>query len=263
MRKVKKINGYLVVRFNEREKEENPGLGSFGVIDAEVYTGDLDFDRSEMEYDDADSIEVAVEQARGLDAERDIDDAATRYTVVIDGDDTLTEEEVFPQMLIEGWETQLKTQVKSKFHPEMDAEAAAHELHGFKKALDALGMLPDRDIEVDLGRFAREEAEAAEALRMERQTFEHLPNRPGAVKPEGARKVYALGMLLEADCPENDCRVFLNVFRMARAADEALDVLDGHAAWVMEQELRHDLSTLWSMYLENYAIHKYRESLKT
>ena len=78
MRKVKKINGYLVVRFNEREKEENPGLGSYGVIDAEVYTGDLDFDRSEMEYDDADSLEVAVEQARGLDAERDIDDAATR-----------------------------------------------------------------------------------------------------------------------------------------------------------------------------------------
>ena len=30
MRKMKKINGFLVVRFNDREKRENPTLGSFG-----------------------------------------------------------------------------------------------------------------------------------------------------------------------------------------------------------------------------------------
>lgn len=52
MRKLKKINGYLVVRFNDREKREyeGTGLGNFGVIDAELYTGILDVDRSVMEY---------------------------------------------------------------------------------------------------------------------------------------------------------------------------------------------------------------------
>ena len=71
MRKVKKINGYLVVRFNEREKQGYPQLGSFGVIDAEMYTGCIDTDLGAMEYEDADTLEVAVEQARGLESEQD------------------------------------------------------------------------------------------------------------------------------------------------------------------------------------------------
>lgn len=39
MRKIKKINGFLVVKFNDREKREYEGtaLGEYGVIDAEVY----------------------------------------------------------------------------------------------------------------------------------------------------------------------------------------------------------------------------------
>ena len=43
MRKMKKINGYLVVRFNDREKREyeGTGLGNYGVIDAELYTGEI------------------------------------------------------------------------------------------------------------------------------------------------------------------------------------------------------------------------------
>lgn len=42
MRKMKKINGYLVVKFNDRELREWEGtaLGKYGVIDAELYTGD-------------------------------------------------------------------------------------------------------------------------------------------------------------------------------------------------------------------------------
>ena len=65
MRKLKKINGYLVVRFNDREKREyeGTGLGNFGVIDAELYTGILDVDRSVMEYDDAATLEIALEPA--------------------------------------------------------------------------------------------------------------------------------------------------------------------------------------------------------
>ena len=38
MRKMKKINGYLVVKFNARELREYEGtaLGAYGVIDAEL-----------------------------------------------------------------------------------------------------------------------------------------------------------------------------------------------------------------------------------
>lgn len=42
MRKIKKINGFLVVKFNDREKREYEGtaLGEYGVIDAEVYANE-------------------------------------------------------------------------------------------------------------------------------------------------------------------------------------------------------------------------------
>ena len=65
MRKMKKINGYLVVKFNARELREYEGtaLGEYGVIDAELYTGVLDIDRGAMEYDNAGSMEEAVELA--------------------------------------------------------------------------------------------------------------------------------------------------------------------------------------------------------
>lgn len=61
MRKMKKINGYLVVKFNARELREYEGtaLGEYGVIDAELYTGILDVDRGAMEYDNAGSMEEA------------------------------------------------------------------------------------------------------------------------------------------------------------------------------------------------------------
>lgn len=85
MRKMKNINGYLVVRFNDREKREHEGtaLGNFGVIDAELYTGILDIDRGAMEYDDAETLEEAVELARGLEAERDAVDDEDKVKVEV------------------------------------------------------------------------------------------------------------------------------------------------------------------------------------
>ena len=58
MRKMKKINGYLVVKFNDRELREWEGtaLGKYGVIDAELYTGTLEVDRGAMEYGDSPAI---------------------------------------------------------------------------------------------------------------------------------------------------------------------------------------------------------------
>lgn len=83
MRKIKKINGYLVVKFNARELREWEGtaLGEYGVIDAELYTGHLEIDRSAMEYDGAETLEEAVELARGLESEEDIIDEPPTFTV--------------------------------------------------------------------------------------------------------------------------------------------------------------------------------------
>ena len=99
MRKMKKINGFLVVRFNDREKQGYPQLGNFGVIDAELYTGSIDIDLGVFEYDDAGTIEVAVEQARGLDAEQDYSDEPPVYTVIVESAEEATEEEVEPRAL--------------------------------------------------------------------------------------------------------------------------------------------------------------------
>ena len=67
MRKIKKINGYLVVRFNDREKRlnEGTGLGSFGVIDAELYSGILDIDRDLMESHHREGIRYRLLRGRG------------------------------------------------------------------------------------------------------------------------------------------------------------------------------------------------------
>ena len=137
MRKIKKINGFLVVKFNDREKREYEGtaLGEYGVIDAEVYTGNLDIDRGAMEYDDADTLEVAVELARGLESEEDITDEPPTYTAAVETNESYTEEAVEPAALIECWTRRLATQVKSKHYPDTDPRTAVHELYATLRAI--------------------------------------------------------------------------------------------------------------------------------
>ena len=124
MRKMKKINGYLVVKFNARELREYEGtaLGEYGVIDAELYTGILDVDRGAMEYDNAGSMEEAVELARGLESELDAEEPEVKVTIVKETDETTEEEEVDAQQMIAGWENVLRGQVASAHymacHPE-------------------------------------------------------------------------------------------------------------------------------------------------
>ena len=100
MRKIKKINGYLVVKFDAREIREWEGtaLGEYGVIDAELYTGHLEIDRSAMEYDGAETLEEAVELARGLESEED----TPTFTVTKETDSSFTEDEVEPQLMLSG-----------------------------------------------------------------------------------------------------------------------------------------------------------------
>ena len=135
MRKMKKINGYLVVKFNARELREYEGtaLGEYGVIDAELYTGILDIDRGAMEYDNAGSMEEAVELARGLESELDTEEPEVKVTIVKETDETTEEEEVDAQQMIAGWENTLRGQVASPHYE----EAVGYERikGGYKQAL--------------------------------------------------------------------------------------------------------------------------------
>lgn len=433
MRKVKKINGYLIVRFNDREKRDYPELGSFGIIDAEQYTGNLNIDRGVMEYDDADTIEVAVEQARGLESEKDFTEEPPTYTVIIEDGGCATETEFKPQLLIKGWEAQLEGHIKSSHYKDVDPRTAAHELYGYKTALCDLGLINHDARAVDPDHFAPgmmeqplpknseellahicdnvcrhpDQAESqekldricaecvvgrlmgeasdrdlhivtkakgrldglihglaetpndAEAKRLEREVRTYLealtttktltmrevaiydaaiteavlgrPEFPPTLTPQEVRElrnfrgllkemddhasdentspkhsvrlemkvsegttlkavqealnaadsdeppregfrhfpgtggalldgnVYQLGLEMETKCPENDCIIYRNVSRMARALDEALDGAQGYVAEVLRQALGKHVRELWQMYYENYAVKAFRE----
>lgn len=141
MRKMKKINGFLVVKFNSRELREwgDMGLGNFGIIDAEVYTGKLEIDRGAMEYDNIETIEEAVEMARGLNAEEDYTTQPSTYAIVEEVvNDVVERVEVDPQFMIDRWRKSLKEQIKSPYYPGINPNTARHELYGFMVALSEL-----------------------------------------------------------------------------------------------------------------------------
>ena len=274
MRKVKKINGYLVVRFNEREKQGYPQLGSFGVIDAEMYTGCIDTDLGAMEYEDADTLEVAVEQARGLESEQDYSGDPPVCTLIVEAADETTEEEVDPQLMIAGFENSLQEQAAHGCR-DVDARTAAHELYGYKAALRDLGLLEPEEVRAHIcdhvcpaPQEARDQeeldriCESCERFEPPRDTFRHLDPALRGAPP--VRAAYRLGLALERDCPDNDCRVYRNIFRTARELDTALDGLDedGAPALYLRKALRERVSELKEMYTENHAVRKYRENQK-
>ncbi|RKJ67045.1 hypothetical protein D7X33_24930 [Butyricicoccus sp. 1XD8-22] len=154
MRKIKKINGYLVVRFNDREKRlnEGTGLGSFGVIDAEQYTGVLDIDRDLMEFDGADTLEEAIDQARGLEAEQDVDEPQIKITIVKESDTDCTEEEVDPVTLFNAEKSTLKAVNENCTVPGLGDLITTQRLYGYTRALTDLGVveISDERFQVDL-----------------------------------------------------------------------------------------------------------------
>lgn len=268
MRKMKKINGYLVVRFNDREKRGYPTLGSFGVIDAELYTGHIDVDIGAFEYIDADAIEVAVEQARGLNAEEDYSDEPPVYTVTAETAEEVREEEVEPGLLLRNWEEQLKTQIKSSHYPDIDFRTAVHELNGYKAALRDLGLTDEDDEGVAPDYFDPGEGVALPlvipekplAHPPEKDTFENLES---PLKHSSTMKnVYALGVMLGEDCPGNDCIIYRNIFKMALELDEAIGKVGDHAARILRSMLRKHVQELREMYDENFAVQQYKGGLE-
>lgn len=376
MRKIKKINGYLVVKFNDRELREWGGtaLGKYGIIDAELYTGTLEVDRGAMEYDNADSIEEAVELARGLESELDAEEPEVKVTLIKETDEATEEEEVDARQMIAGWENTLRGQVASPHYKDVDERTAAHELYGYKVALRDLGLLDREDCYVlpdtfgeapgplpkkpeellsyvcdELCRHRRPEmtqeqldavcekcslerlanegdererrareralgaiyglidrirdresrteaeqvgAEARAYLRAlatvqavterereiftaaieetvkarqepkERTTFENL--HPELKRHRETAQIYALGLALAADCPDNDCRVYLNIFNGARELDAALDSLDADStpALYLRKALRERVGELAEMFDGNFAVKQYRKEAR-
>lgn len=258
MRKMKKINGYLVVKFNARELREYEGtaLGEYGVIDAELYTGILDVDRGAMEYDGAESMEEAVELARGLESELDVEEPEVKVTLVKETDEVTEEEEVDAQQMIAGWENTLRGQVASPHYKDVDARTAAHELYGYKVALRDLGLLDREDCYVLPGTFGE-----ARFCREERTTFENLPPE---LKCHREALLYSLGLKLAKDCPDNDCRIYLNTFNVAQELDTALDGLDADSspAFYLRRELRKLVRELAEMFDGNFAVERYRKEAR-
>lgn len=90
------------------------------------------------------------------------------------------------------------------------------------------------------------------------QRFEQLPTEyDGYNEP-----VYSLGLRLKTDCPDNDCRIFLNIFKGAREIDEALGKVEGAPRRVLLRELKKEFRELQKMYLFNHAVLKYAKEVR-
>lgn len=192
MKKLKKIGGYLVVQFNAREmKGWGSTLGEYGVIDEELYTGNLDIDKGALEFDGIDNFKEAIDQARGL---------------------------VYP--------------------PEPE-----HIKTGLPAPKTITITTPDDPLA---------------AAPLEPDTFVNLPpERQGCLN----RGVYALGRVLEEDCPSNDCELYLNIFHMCHEIDEQIDRLEGWPRKLLEMELGKNYLKLEGMFQLNHAVRCYKRDL--
>ncbi len=324
MRKIKKINGFLVVKFNDREKREYEGtaLGEYGVIDAEVYTGNLDIDRGAMEYDDADTLEVAVELARGLESEEDITDPDTFGAGRLDGPMPRNPEELLAFVcdercknraghtqeeldaicakcplgqLYEDAEAQdlrirerseraLREHIEGVRHAEdtVTALLGGHEALAYLAALRDGQILQENECEhyaaqiaeagaawetvlegvsfEDLSRLRHLLREVDEYIKDGGELFNGFQHETERIPAHRLEELHQLGTALLGECPENDCTIYRNVFRMAVDVDGQMGKLTGHARETMQREYERLLRELNRLYTMNHAVKKYREA---
>ena len=87
--------------------------------------------------------------------------------------------------------------------------------------------------------------------------FQHETERIPAHRLE---ELHQLGTALLGECPENDCTIYRNVFRMAVDVDGQMGKLTGHARETMQREHERLLRELNRLYTMNHAVKKYREA---
>ena len=68
--------------------------------------------------------------------------------------------------------------------------------------------------------------------------------------------------MLAQDCPPNDCKVYLNIFNMARELDDAIETVGEYPAMVMRKALHDHIRELAEMYENNYAVQKFKEGMQ-
>lgn len=90
----------------------------------------------------------------------------------------------------------------------------------------------------------------------ERDTF--VSAVPDVRDAQYVKNIYALGLMLNQDCPDNDCVIYKNVFNMARELDGAIEIVSGYPAKVLETRLHERIRELREMWLNNCAILAYR-----
>jgi len=69
-----------------------------------------------------------------------------------------------------------------------------------------------------------------------------------------------LGRALQVECPDNDCRIFLNEFKMLQGIEDDLSgcLLSEWGRKVLQMERQHLEHELDRMFYTNYAIRQYR-----
>lgn len=72
------------------------------------------------------------------------------------------------------------------------------------------------------------------------------------------KQCYALGLMLNQECPDNDCIIYRNIFNMARELDGAIEIVSGYPATVLQYRLHERIRELREMWLNNCAILAYR-----
>lgn len=257
MRKIKKINGFLVVKFNDREKREYEGtaLGEYGVIDAEVYTGNLDIDRGAMEYDDADTLGQLYEDAEAQDLRiRERSERALREHIegVRHAEDTLTallgghEALAYLAALRDG---QILQENECEHYAAQIAEAGA----AWETVLEGVSF-------EDLSRLRHLPREVDEHTKDGGELFNGFQHETERIPAHRLEELHQLGTALLGECPENDCTIYRNVFRMAVDVDGQMGKLTGHARETMQREYDRLLRELNRLYTMNHAVKKYREA---
>lgn len=77
-------------------------------------------------------------------------------------------------------------------------------------------------------------------------------------------EIKELAKQLKVDCPDNDCRLFLNTYNMWDGLRQDLRgcLLSEYGEMVLKGKQKHLEIELRDMYLTNYAVRKYRREHK-
>lgn len=112
----------------------------------------------------------------------------------------------------------------------------------------------------DLSRLRRLLREVDEYTKDGGELFNGFQHETERIPAHRLEELHQLGTALLGECPENDCTIYRNVFRMAVDVDGQMGKLTGHARETMQREYDRLLRELNHLYTMNHAVKKYREA---